>query len=92
VTPPNTISYTGSVNISYNVDTSMGPVKVTGSPGFQLDVSVTPDVPPETEPVDVPSYEYNYGWLAVAGFALVAVVAIAAAPETGGASLALLAI
>jgi peptidoglycan hydrolase-like protein with peptidoglycan-binding domain len=92
VTPPNMISYTGNAIIGYDVDTSMGPARVDGQPGFQLDVTVTPNQQPDPEPVTEPEFQYQYEWLAVAGLALVAIVAIAAAPETGGASLALLAI
>jgi hypothetical protein len=91
-TPPSTISYTGTAIIGYDVETSMGPVRVDGQPGFQLDVTVIPDVPPPTAPETEYEFQTNNAWLAVAAFALIAAVAIAAAPETGGASLALLAI
>ena len=65
--------------------------------GYQLDVTVTPHPTaptPETEPEvsDEHSWLSRYGpaLVAVGGTALVVIVAIAAAPETGGGSLAAL--
>lgn len=88
---PNTMTFAGQLNVSYNVDTDLGPAQVTGQPGWQLTVTVTPHQLPEVEPVDEPSwYEVYATELAVAaGVVLVVGVAIALAPETGGGSLVL---
>ncbi|RZU54369.1 putative peptidoglycan binding protein [Krasilnikovia cinnamomea] len=93
-TPPNTMSFLGSCLIGYHVDTEVGQATVRGSVGFQLDVTVTPH--PTSEPA--PEVQDERGWfeeyapviLTGTVIALVVVVAIAAAPETGGGSLELI--
>jgi hypothetical protein len=92
--PPNTVAYQGQINVSYQVDTDMGPVQVQGQPSYQLTVTVTPHPTapePAPEPVDVPSWWEVHATelLVVAGTVLVVGAAIALAPETGGGSLVL---
>ncbi|BFU44706.1 peptidoglycan-binding protein [Krasilnikovia sp. MM14-A1004] len=93
-TPPNTMSFLGSCLIGYVVDTEVGQATVRGSVGFQLDVTVTPHPTPEPAPEveDERSWfeEYAPQILTGAAIALVVVVAVAAAPETGGGSLELI--
>ncbi|GAB1691881.1 peptidoglycan-binding domain-containing protein [Krasilnikovia sp. M28-CT-15] len=93
-TPPNTMSFLGSGLIGYQVDTEVGTATVRGSVGFQLDVTVTPHPAPEPAPEvqDERSWfeEYAPVILTGAAIALVVVVSVAAAPETGGASLELI--
>jgi peptidoglycan hydrolase-like protein with peptidoglycan-binding domain len=95
-TPPNTLSFLGRCTIAFHAQTDVGYATVQGSPGFQLDVTVTPHPEPVGEPVGEPvevtdehSWLSRYGpaLVAVGVTALVVVVAIAAAPETGGGSL-----
>jgi hypothetical protein len=92
-TPP-AMSFIGTCTVNYEVDTNEGPANVQGSPGYQLDVTVTPRVVAEPEPVleDEESWlaEYGPALAAVGVAALVVIVALAAAPETGGASLVLI--
>ncbi|GAB3459431.1 peptidoglycan-binding domain-containing protein [Actinophytocola sediminis] len=93
---PNRIEFSGSCHLDYEVPTEHGNAKVTGQLGYKLTVTVTPHSLPAAEPEPVahtaPSWvERHADDLAAAGvIVLVAVFAIALAPETGGASLVLL--
>ena len=93
---PNAVSFIGQGRIGYTVDSSLGPVAVQGQAGCELKVTAYPHpVGVEPVPVTVDSTEswlsHNAGPLAVIGAIVLAGIAIAAAPETGGASLLLLA-
>lgn len=88
-TPPNTMTFIGQARVGYTVSsTTVGPISVQGQPGFDLKVTATPHV---SVPVRI---ESQTDWfrelapaLAAAGVVVLVALAIAAAPETGGASL-----
>jgi hypothetical protein len=97
--PPNTMAFIGQAIVGYSVPSPLGDVSVRGQPGFELRVTVTPrpGAGDSTEVVDEESWFSRHAQaLAIIGAVslavAVAVVAITAAPATGGASLALLAL
>lgn len=95
---PNKIEFSGSCHLDYEVPTEHGDAKVTGQLGYKLSVTITPKTVPETEPELVPDSapswveQHSEELIAVGAIVLVAAFAIALAPETGGASLVLLAV
>jgi peptidoglycan hydrolase-like protein with peptidoglycan-binding domain len=95
-TPPDTMTFIGQLRIHYTVDSKAGPIVVQGQPGYELKVKVTPHPQPEPEPVPESVGDWmsahSAALLAVGAVVLITAVAIAAAPETGGASLVLLAV
>ena len=93
-TPPDTMSFLGRCLVDYQVHTDVGPATMQGSTGYQLDVTVEPHPAPEPvpEPVTEDDWVQHYApaLVAVGVATLIVVVAVAAAPETGGGSLALI--
>jgi hypothetical protein len=91
--PPSTMVYIGQVKIGYTVPSPAGPIAVQGQPGFQMEVTVIPHEPPASEPATEEEFQDSHKevWEAIAVMAGIAIVAVALAPETGGASLSLLA-
>jgi hypothetical protein len=93
--PPNTMAFIGQAIFGYSVPSPLGEVSVRGQPGFELQVTVTPGLAAgdSVEVIDKESWFSRHAVaLAVIGLVALTAIAIAAAPETGGASLTLLAL
>ena len=101
--PPNTMVFIGQARVAYTVPSRrLGNIEVNGQPGYELSVTVYPRRSSSPEPVPVPVpirvpvspgewfEEHSLQLAGIGAIALVA-IAIAAAPETGGASLVLVA-
>ncbi|HET6874874.1 MAG TPA: hypothetical protein VFH70_08855 [Acidimicrobiales bacterium] len=93
--PPDTVMFIGQARVGYTVDTAAGHATVQGQPGAEVKVTILPH-PTESPAPASESYEdfkvdHKAVWEAVAVGAAIAFVAIALAPETGGASLVALA-
>lgn len=91
-TPPNILDFIGQARISFTHDSAVGPVTVVGQPGVDLRVTVVPHGPPVSAASVEEFHEAHTAvWGAVAVAAGIALIAVVLAPETGGASLTLLA-
>jgi hypothetical protein len=92
--PPNTMTFSGTCVIGYQIQTHVGTATVEGQPGYELEVTVTPHPQGgeerQQEVTDEQSWlSQHSGLVATGAVVLVVVVAIALAPETGGGSLVL---
>lgn len=92
--PPNTMAFIGQARVAFTRDTPVGQLTMTGQPGFELRVTVTPHLgPPQLDPVPIDEeswFSRHAGALAAVGVVILVVAAVALAPETGGGSLMLL--
>jgi hypothetical protein len=91
LTPPNKMSFTGQSTVSYEIQCEHTEAHVEGSVEYELEVEVTPHRQSDPAPTDEHSWlsRHSGTLLGVGALALVVVVAVALAPETGGGSLLL---
>jgi hypothetical protein len=91
--PPNTMQFRGSMKADYVFETTLGPVQVSGTPGYALDVTCIPNEPPPVEVADERAWYEVYAVELVTAAGVIVLVggAILLAPETGGLSLGALA-
>lgn len=96
--PPNSMLFIGQDRVDYSQPSAipiLGQVAVLGQLGFELRVTVTPHPSPLQPSPEYTSqedwFEANAAWLAAVGVGAITLSAILLAPETGGASLLVLA-
>lgn len=93
--PPNSMLFIGQARVDYSVPSgNLGQVAVQGQAGFEMKVTVTPHPRSQPAPVDTQQnwFQAHAGALAAVGGIILVGIAVAAAPETGGGSLVILAV